>query len=170
MFILNTNDLRYIKTEKILSETFYILKKKRTPFTLTQLCKEALINKTTFYKHYETLEDFEHFILKKFISELYAQCPHLDCAFSDTRTFIQEINHVIKVNQEAIDVLFQNNHTSLTNISEEVLLDHYLKTANTHEQATKIKFAIGGSARVLTEDQNPETYDLVTDMLIKAIS
>lgn len=85
---MNTNDLRFIKTEKILKEAYLTLKTKQKPFTLAQLCQEALINKTTFYKHYESLEDFEYKTRKEILRNICLENKYIYDAFSNTEMFV----------------------------------------------------------------------------------
>lgn len=66
---MNINDKRYIKNEKIIRETFMNIlnKKKYSEITLTELCENSLISKTTFYAHYENIDS----LLLKIISDLF---------------------------------------------------------------------------------------------------
>ena len=46
---MRKNDLRYIKTEKIIKDTYLNLKKKyHSEIKVSELCKVAMINKSTF--------------------------------------------------------------------------------------------------------------------------
>ena len=52
-------DLRYQRTEKLLQDTFLALLKEK-PFdelTITQLARAAMVDRTTFYAHYQSLYD-----------------------------------------------------------------------------------------------------------------
>jgi len=65
---MNTNDKRYIKNEKLIRDTFMgiLSEKKFSEITIAELCEKCLISKTTFYSHYENIDD----LLLKLISEL----------------------------------------------------------------------------------------------------
>ena len=55
--MVNKNDLRYIKTERLIVHTYVDLRlHDPSPVKVSDLCREALINKTTFYSHYDTME------------------------------------------------------------------------------------------------------------------
>ena len=49
------NDLRVIKTKKILFDTLLKLMKQKNSekIKISDICEEALINRSTFYAHYE---------------------------------------------------------------------------------------------------------------------
>ena len=53
------HDLRYIKTEKAIRKTFHELLQEKdiSKITVKERTERAEINKTTFYAHYETLQD-----------------------------------------------------------------------------------------------------------------
>lgn len=59
-------DLRYIKTEKLIEETYLTLRRRlRRPVKVRELCENAMINKTTFYAHYETMDALHACICEK---------------------------------------------------------------------------------------------------------
>jgi AcrR family transcriptional regulator len=54
--VANKNDLRFVKTERLIRSTYLALRRKaRQPVKVRELCEAALINKSTFYAHYETM-------------------------------------------------------------------------------------------------------------------
>ena len=167
---MNTHDLRYIKTEKTLKEAFLRLKSTGKPFTLTQLCEEALINKTTFYKHYETLDDFEHKVCKEELRSIYLQCEHIYDAFTDTRYFVSDLRSKIKEHAKTIQVLFQNRIDQHLRISEELLLELYLDKVTSKEDELKIRFAIAGSSKILVTTNDEFVNDYVITLLEKVMS
>lgn len=65
---MRDNDLRIIKTKKALQEAILNLleNKKLENISITEICKEANINRGTFYLHYNQIED----ILVEFFEEL----------------------------------------------------------------------------------------------------
>ncbi len=63
------NDLRYIKTEKLIRETFcnMLLEMDYTQINIKELSERAMINRKTFYLHYNSLDE----LLGKMQLELY---------------------------------------------------------------------------------------------------
>ena len=53
--MIKKNDLRVIKTKKILFDTLLKLMKQKNfeKIKISDICEEALINRSTFYAHYE---------------------------------------------------------------------------------------------------------------------
>lgn len=162
----NKNDLRFIKTEKLIEETYIALKmKSRSPVKVSELCEAALINKTTFYTHYETMEALHEHICRKAIEKMLADCPHVDEAFTNTEAFVQAVVKMIRDNASISKAMFGDDLEGQTSIFEKCLLQRYLHGTESQEVELKIIFAIGGAARLLIGDQSPERIRVTIDLI-----
>jgi AcrR family transcriptional regulator len=67
---MNKNDLRVIKTKQTIHKALlFLLKNKPLPhIKITELCKEAAINRGTFYFHYQNVDDV--------LQELFEEIMH----------------------------------------------------------------------------------------------
>lgn len=67
---MNKNDLRIVKTKQTIHKALlFLLKKKPVPqIKITELCKEASINRGTFYFHYQNVDDV--------LQELFEEIMH----------------------------------------------------------------------------------------------
>ena len=71
----NKNDLRVIKTNKALFNALLDLMKEKTfeEIKISDVCSKALINRSTFYAHYndkyELLVDFINVLKEEFVNE-----------------------------------------------------------------------------------------------------
>ena len=75
---MNKNDLRYIKTERLIVHTYVDIRlRDPSPVKVSDLCREALINKTTFYSHYDTMESLRRHICRETVADILGRC---DCA------------------------------------------------------------------------------------------
>lgn len=162
---MNTQDLRYIKTEKILRDAFCRLNAKRKKYTLVQLCQEALINKTTFYKHYETLEDFEYKIRKEYLKDLLFQCDHIYDAFTDTRNYVLDMQHILADNIQTVEIMFNGNPNHISQIIEEITLEIYSDRISTKEERLKLIFASRGASSILIQDFDSTTNEYIIHLL-----
>lgn len=154
--MVNKNDLRYIKTERLIEETYLLLKKSRSSIKVSQLCQAALINKTTFYSHYETMDALHKSICRKEIDRILRECPHSLEAFSDAEQFVYSIVEGIESNRCLLDTLFGDDDRSLVSAFEAGLLNIYLRGTESMETEMKIQFAIGGASRLLIKNLTPE--------------
>ncbi len=162
---MNTQDLRYIKTERMLRDAFCRLNAKRKKYTLAQLCQEALINKTTFYKHYETLEDFEYKIRKEYLKKLLSQCEYINDAFTDTINFASSLKNLMEENIQTIEIMFSNNTYQINQILEEIYLEIYSGRLTTKEEKLKLIFVVRGSASILSNNLDSDTYKYVIKLV-----
>ena len=157
----NKTDLRYIKTEKLIEDTYLSLKRKyRRPIKVSELCEAALINKTTFYTHYETMEALHVHICEKQVGQIIEGCPNIDEAFSDTGRF---------VSSPVLEALFHDDLASQINTIESILLKRYLGSGVSPEQELKMIFAIGGAAKILIPAQSEERIQLTIQLIDKVI-
>lgn len=166
----NINDLRYIKTDRLIEDTYIDLKKKtRSPIKVNQLCKAALINKTTFYTHYETMDVLHSRICTKSITEMLDDCFHVDEAFTDTAAFVHEMVRTIQKNAIVVHALFGDDIVQQTNVFEACLLKRYLHEGDSQDMKMKIIFSIGGAARLLIADQSDERVQMTIALIGRII-
>ena len=71
--------------------------------SVKKLCETAMINKTTFYSHYETIEALHHKICGEFVMELLSQCRSIDSIQSEPSVFVVSIFELFAGNMSAID-------------------------------------------------------------------
>ena len=167
---MNKNDLRYLKTEKILEESYIALKKESSkPVKLVDLCNKAMINKTTFYKHYETMDDFVAMIQKKTIKNLLGECKYTGEAFTNTKKTVTELYRVFKEKDEFLNLIFENDFEKMMNVVEKEVLKIYLKDEDTEERKLLVKFAIGGASKILTNFNSPKDIDAAVALLNKLL-
>ena len=89
---MNKNDLRFQKTELLIKNTYFNLKKHgSTVVKVKDLCEAAMINKTTFYAHYETIEHLHKQICTDFVQEILSDCAYIDRIQGETRAFVYSL-------------------------------------------------------------------------------
>lgn len=167
----NRNDLRFIKTEKLIEDTYLNLRMKlRRPIKVRELCEAALINKTTFYTHYETMESLHAHICEKEVGRVVENCPNIDAAFTDTGRFVKSLVLAIQKCSPVMDALFYNDTAGQINAVEAALLKHYLGHSASPQQEMKMIFAIGGAAKLLISEQSDERIKMTIQLIEKVIN
>lgn len=166
----NRTDLRFIKTEKLIEDTYLTLRMKfHRPIKVRELCEAALINKTTFYAHYETMEALHAHICEKEVGYIIESCPNIDTAFSDTGRFVTSLVSAIQNCAPIMEALFYNDTASQINAVEAVLLKYYLEHSASSEQEMKMIFAIGGAAKLLIPEQSEDRIQMTIRLIDKVI-
>lgn len=165
---MNRNDLRFIKTERLIEDTYLALKRKsRGPIKVNTLCEAALINKTTFYAHYETMEALHSHVCIKTVEQLLDRCPNIDDAFLNMNAFVDSLMATVQENETFLDVLFGGDKLRQVNVFESCLLKRYLQEDCSPEMEMQIIFALGGAARLLITNHNEERVEMTTRLIRK---
>ncbi|WP_050637472.1 TetR/AcrR family transcriptional regulator [Candidatus Stoquefichus sp. SB1] len=91
---MNKNDLRFIKTEKIIKQTFLDLinEKDYQKVTISEICKNALISRNTFYIHYQTIDDLINSIYQDIEADFQNTPPDINDIRKCTQWYIQVVN------------------------------------------------------------------------------
>lgn len=166
----NKNDLRFIKTEKLIRDTYLALKQKgHAPVKVNKLCETALINKTTFYTHYDTIEALHESVCKDTIEKMLDETPNIDRVFFDTRLFVSSLVQMLQANKGFLINLFDGNQEQQINLIENSLMMRHLKKGDLKDREMEIIFAIGGAARLLVTEQSPERVEKVIQLIQKVM-
>lgn len=166
----NKNDLRFIKTEKLIRDTYLALKlKSRSPVKVSKLCETALINKTTFYTHYDSIDALHECICKDAIEKMLDETPNIDLAFIDTRSFVNSLVRTLQSNRSFLVSLFDGSQEQQINLIENSLLKRHLKHGDINDKEMETVFAIGGAARLLVTEQSRERIEKVIQLIQKVM-
>ncbi len=162
----NRTDLRFIKTERLIEDTYLSLRRRlHRPIKVRELCEAALINKTTFYAHYETMEALHARLCEKEVRRIVENCPNIDTAFSDTGRFVRSLVSAIQNGSPILDALFDHDLAGQVNAIEAALLKHYPGNSVSPQQEMKMIFAIGGAAKLLLAEQSEERIRLTIQLI-----
>ncbi len=166
----NRTDLRFIKAERSIEDAYLSLRTKHhRPIKVCELCQAALINKTTFYAHYETMEALHAHVCEKEVGRIVENCPNIDTAFSDTGCFVRSVVSAIRNGSSIMDALFFNDIVGQINAIEAAVLKHYLGHNVSPQQEMKMIFAVGGAAKLLIPEQNEERIQMTIQLIDKVL-
>lgn len=149
-------DLRVIKTKNLIYSTLMDLMKEKTfeEIRVSDICNRSLINRSTFYAHYEDkyelLVDFINNLKEEFVAKLSKNRNNLD-----TRDYYIEL---IKVFLDYVEdkkdiyslIMLKNRNSIMMDILLSVVNDDVIKRVKSDEINTKIpgniiaKFYLGG--------------------------
>lgn len=110
---MNKNDLRYRTTEKLICDAYIKLsnEKNGNKITVTELVKEANINRGTFYLHYQDVNEVCKDIADKFLKECLRIINH-DGDISLNKEAILNTLKYIKENKNYVNFIIQDNFKS----------------------------------------------------------
>ncbi len=150
------DDLRVIKTKKILYETLIELMKTKTfeEIKVSDICTKALINRSTFYTHYddkyELLLEFINSLKEEFINELSKNKNILN-----TREYYLEmirlfLDHIENKKDIYNAIMINNRNSIMMDILSSVANNEVIKKMESSNISTKVpaniiaKFYLGG--------------------------
>lgn len=102
-------DLRTIKTRRNLCEALLQLlqEKKINEITITMLCERALVNRKTFYRHYDSVSDVLSEIEDNIMSDFLNIFKEKNGGFPEIYDFFSEVNELINQNKHLYAVLLR---------------------------------------------------------------
>lgn len=167
---MNKNDLRFQKTELLIKNTYFNLKKHgSTVVKVKDLCEAAMINKTTFYAHYETIEHLHKQICTDFVQEILCDCAYIDRIQGETRAFVYSLLGAFVEKMPTIEKLYGDDLHALVNDVETVLMEHFANESVDEDYELSIRFCIGGAFRLLAREKDPlriqKTVELIERVL-----
>ena len=157
-------DLRVVKTKKNIREAFLELRSKNTleKIKVTELCELALINKTTFYNHYQDVYALSEEIENETISSIMTNFKHLNDLFSNPDAFMKGLYFAFKSHEGVIVTLFSGRMDILISKIERLLLIQYPLLGELPEKEIIFSFLLWGASHVLIESKYEETIQLDT--------
>lgn len=190
---LNKSESKYYNTACLMDEALILLlEKKDYPFiTVKEICEKAGVNRSTFYLHYETIDDLlaeciEYVgskISAKFNSEVIniktiKTCPLEELVLVSPKylvpylEFVKENKTVYKVAQSQPNVLREEQIVKhLNNNLFEPILDRF--NVPKHEQIYLIKFYLSGMGAVIMEwikNNCKDPIETIVNILTKCLN
>lgn len=161
-------DLRIVKTRKNIREAFLELRSEipLEKIKVTRLCELALINKTTFYKHYQDIYALSEEVENETILSIMDSFDDLNSLFTNPEQFIKGFYYTFKSHEDIIMTLFSGRMDILINKVERQLIVHYTRISSVPEKEIMLSFLLWGASHVLMESKYEET--VLLDTLTKA--
>lgn len=159
---------RVLITKKILKDTLLRLlqEKDLEKINVSELCREAQINRTTFYKHYasphDVLEDIELGLIREFRPE----SVQLDSA-NGAKKYLEQICRYLYQHADLVKILIRSN----TDADFANLLNEFNRGLwNLKEQVREINHLDADSIRLISAFLGSGCYHLLRQWLIEDVS
>ena len=146
-------DLRVVKTRKVIKQTFLEMRAEMPleKIHIRELCKRALINKSTFYNHYEDVYALSEEMENDAIAQFLERFPARDCLFSDPVRFVSEMPEAFDANMELLHPLFNGRLDEAFNKLEQQLKRQYTTPGMTTQETVQLTFLLNGTLHTLKE-------------------
>jgi hypothetical protein len=145
-------DLRIVKTRAAIREAFLGLRAKGAleRIRVTDLCRFAVINKTTFYTHYPDIYALSEEIENETLRSILDGFAHVDSLFNDPYGFVKGLYGAFKPHEELIKTLFADGRMNiLVDKVEQQLKRHYPSVRSSPEKDIMLSFLLRGASQIL---------------------
>ena len=144
----NTTDLRVIKTKNLIYSTLIELMKEKSfeEIKVSDICEKALINRSTFYAHYE--DKYE--LLVEFLNQLDKNSKNLNNREYYIELIKLFLEHVESKKEIYNSILINNRNSIMMDIILSVVNNELLTRINNEQRNAKVpneiiaKFYLGG--------------------------
>ncbi len=147
----NKDDLRVIKTRKLIKDTFFEMRETMPleKIRVRELCKQAMINKSTFYNHYTDIYDLSSQLETEAISEFLNRFDERDKLLEDPELFLMSIPRAFDENLSLLMPLFKDRFDEAFYEIERQLKEEYDNGQLTEKEDIQITYILGGALHTL---------------------
>ncbi len=145
------DDLRVIKTRKLIKDTFFEMRETMPldKIHVRELCKKAMINKSTFYNHYTDIYDLSAQLEKEAITEFLNRFSERDRLLEDPELFLTSMPKAFDENLSLLMPLFKDRFDEAFYEIERQLKKVYEQTPLTEKEDIQITYILGGALHTL---------------------
>lgn len=159
-------DLRVIKTKKNIKDAFIELRKKYTidEIKVNTLCEKAMVNKTTFYNHYQDIYELSEELEKEVLNNFLNSFNSIDMLLKDTECFINGMHVALEAENGMLRVLFMDKLDELIEYIEKDIQKYYSK-----DEQMLVSFLIGGTIHLMmkSKNRNEDVENFLVDVITK---
>lgn len=154
-------DLRIVKTKKAIREAFLELRRTLPleKIKVTDICRKALINKTTFYKYYQDVFALSEELENEAMAVFWEGFTAKDCLLTDPYRFTTELPRAMEQHGQLLQQLIYDRMDVFFLSLEHTLKEHYIKKEDDLSTDTFLTFLIGGTLHTIRELKMTEKYD-----------
>lgn len=145
-------DLRTVKTERDIRAAFLSLREKENleKIKVVDLCALALVNKTTFYKHYTDIFDLSEQMELDMFRAFWEVFDAKDELLNNPVHFNKALPEALDKQRELLP-LFRGRYQRFFELLEEELFAHYFNDNMTREEKLRFRFLIHGLVCMLID-------------------
>lgn len=146
-------DRRIVKTKKKIHDAFILLRKycSQDKIKVKDICAEANINKTTFYKHYVDSTELSSEIDESLAEGIVESFTEKESLFEHPEEYVEGLTEVLDRDSENLTTVYKGRMEVLCAKLEAKLRRIYEHTETAAEKKVITSFVIGGIVRVLIE-------------------
>ncbi len=144
-------DLRVIKSQKAITDAFLEIrtKKELRKITVKEICEKAMINKSTFYSHYNDIYDLSDKVESEIIISIVNSITHPEYIVDNPSAFSTEMMNIIYQRKETLETVFSGDRKSclvckISDTLRETIHQRYPQTKNNVKFSVALDYMIYG--------------------------
>lgn len=161
-------DLRVLKTKKNIRDAFLELRTKLSldEIKVNALCERAMVNKTTFYNHYQDIYELSDELEAEVLDSFFNNFTDIDMMLTDANRFINGMHAALEAENDMLRVLFMDKLDELIERIEKNIRKYYAK-----EDQMLISFLIGGSIHLMmkSKNKNEDVEQFLVEVITKIV-
>lgn len=161
-------DLRVIKTKKNIRDAFLELRKKHSldEIKVNALCEKAMVNKTTFYNHYQDIYELSDELEAEVLDSFFNNFTDIDMMLMDANRFINGMHAALEAENDMLRIIFKDKLDELIERIEKRIRKYYVK-----EDQMLISFLIGGSIHLMmkSKNKNEDVEQFLVEVITKIV-
>ena len=179
IYIEGKMDLRIEKTEQAIKNAFIELRagKPLEKITVKELCELALINKSTFYSHYEDIYALSEAMEQETVDSIIRSIDHLEDYTPDSfDVFTRELCLAFMSQTSLINILFSGRGQShlgirLDNAIKDVISRKYPEYRKDPEKQILLSYCIQGAyhAYLNNPEADAETFVQTVENIVRCL-
>lgn len=162
----NYNDLRVRKTEKAIRSAFCQLLKEKAAnkITIRELTERAEINKSTFYAHYDTIQDLIAALEQESIQYILSNLENFHLLFQNPDQFIDHLYKTLYDGQ--LDIISRTNSgdghftAQISSALKEEMEQQNIDVDQYHQMGALIAFILDGLLGLIQNHSKTRLIDL----------
>ena len=161
-------DLRVIKTKKNIRDAFLELRRKHSldEIKVNALCEKAMVNKTTFYNHYQDIYELSDELEAEVLDSFFNNFTDIDMMLMDANRFINGMHAALEAENDMLRIIFKDKLDELIERIEKRIRKYYVK-----EDQMLISFLIGGSIHLMmkSKNKNEDVEQFLVEVITKIV-
>ena len=154
------NSERTLHTRETIHKAYLELRRHKTidQIRITELCKAADTNRTTFYHYFQDIYALNDAVENAILENQLADFPYQGLIYEDPERFIEEFNRALAPRKKELDILGHGRE-----YEQYVKIEHWLillgrKDSESMDEYVFLSFVIGGAVRTVVANREARRF------------
>ncbi len=154
------NSERSTLTKQRIHQAFINLRKRKSmeQIRVTELCRMADTNRTTFYHYYEDIYNLSNDVEDQFLKECLSDFPYRGLIYEDPERFLMEFNRALLPHKMELEILARGREADQFSKMEDWMIALAKKDNQSVEEEVFLAFMIGGLMHIINVYQKKKKY------------